>query len=393
MNKKVYLDSAATTFVREEVLNEMIDVYKNNFGNSASVHSFGRDSMALIDKAREQVAKAINAHSNEVYFTSGGTEANNWAIIGAVKANRSKGNHIITSKIEHHSVLSACSLLEKEGFSVTYLNCDEKGIVSLSELMSAITPKTILVSIITANNEVGTIQNLNAIAHTVREKGILFHTDAVQALGAINLDVKTLPIDLMTLSAHKIYGPKGVGALFVKRGVKIDPLILGGHQEYGKRGGTTNVAGIVGFGKAIELITSDIMSNVLKVRKLRDYFTGEVTKNIEGVELNGHPTQRLPSIVNLSFLNVDAESVLLMLDLEGIAVSVGAACTAGSTEPSHVLAAMNKSAEEIKGSIRFSFMHSISREEIDYVVAKLKNIVKKLRTLSPKNLKRGNWYV
>lgn len=393
MERKIYLDSAATTYVKPEVVNEMMNVYQNDFGNPSSVHSFGQSAMNLVDIAREKIAKAISCKSEEIYFTSGGTEANNFALIGVAHANRQKGNHIITSKIEHDSVLSACKQLETEGFEVTYLSCDKNGIVSLTELMSAITPKTILVSIMTANNEVGTVQNLNAIAQTVHEKGILFHTDAVQAFGAINLNVTQLPIDLMSLSAHKIYGPKGVGALFVKKGVKISPYIMGGKQEHGKRGGTQNVAGIVGFGKAVEIATAEIIENSSKIRKIRDYFVGEVTKNIEGVTLNGHPSQRLPSIVNLSFANVDAESLLLLLDLQGIAVSRGSACSAGSIEPSHTLVAMSKMPEEIKGAIRFSFGQNITREDVNYVVEKLTETIKKLRGMSPRNTRRVDWYV
>ena len=381
--KRVYLDSASTTYVNREVLAEMMPVFNSVYGNPASVHSFGRDAQNLLDSARERVAKAINAQSSEIYFTSGGTEANNWAIIGLAKANASKGKHIITSKIEHESVLDACKKLEREGFEVTYVGCDETGIVSLSQIMSAIRPDTTLISIMVANNEVGTIQNLNAIARTAKEKNIIFHCDAVQAIGNIALDVKTIPIDAMSISSHKIYGPKGIGALFVRKGVVIDNLIVGGKQENGNRAGTVNVAGAVGFGKAVEIATRDVTINAHKIKNIRDYFTHKVTEKIEGVTINGHLNQRTCGIVNLCFECVDNESLLLMLDMEGIACSIGSACTAGTNIQSYVLKAMGKTPEQIKSSIRFSFGKNISKDDIDYVVEKLVVIVKKLREISP----------
>lgn len=391
IKRKVYLDSSATTYVNREVLAEMMPVFNSIFGNPSSVHSFGRDAQNLLDIAREKVAKGINAEANEIYFTSGGTEANNWAILGLARANKHKGKHIITSKIEHESVLEACKQLEKEGFEITYIGCDETGIVSLSQLMGAIRRDTILVSIMVANNEVGTIQNLNAIARTVKEDNIIFHCDAVQALGAINLDVKTIPIDAMTITSHKIYGPKGIGALYVKNGVDINNLISGGKQEGGKRGGTVSVANAVGFGKAVELATRDVTVTAHKIKNIRDYFVKNVMEKIENVTLNGHQYQRTCSIANLCFECVDNESLHLMLDMEGVACSIGSACSAGTTIPSYVLKAMGKSPEEIKSSIRFSFGKNITKDDCDYVIEKLTSIVKRLREISPlrKSSKEG----
>lgn len=383
LKKRVYLDSASTTYVNREVLAEMMPVFNSVYGNPASVHSFGRDAQDLLDMARERVAKGINADCKEVYFTSGGTEANNWAILGLAKANANKGKHIITSKIEHESVLEACKKLESEGYEVTYVGCDSSGLVSLTQIMSAIRPDTCLISIMVANNEVGTIQNLNAIARTAKEKDILFHCDAVQALGSIPLDVKSIPIDAMSLSSHKIYGPKGIGALFVKNGVKIENLIVGGKQESEYRAGTVNIAGAVGFGKAVEIATRDVTVHAHKIKNIRDYFTRSVMEKIENVTLNGHQYQRTCCIANLCFDCVDNESLMLMLDMEGIAVSIGSACTAGTNIQSYVLKAMDKTPEQVKSSIRFSFGKNISKDDIDYVVDKLVTIVKKLREISP----------
>ena len=391
LKKRIYLDSASTTYVNREVLAEMMPVFNSVYGNPASVHSFGRDAQDLLDKARTRVANGIKANSNEIYFTSGGTEANNWAIIGLAKANADKGKHIITSKIEHESVLSACKKLESEGYDITYVGCDDNGIVSLTQIMSAIRPDTCLISVMVANNEVGTIQNLNAIARTAKEKDILFHCDAVQALGAIPLDVKSIPIDAMSLSSHKIYGPKGIGALYVKNGVKIDSLIVGGKQESEYRAGTVNIAGAVGFGKAVEIATRDVTVNAHKIKNVRDYFTRNVMEKIENVSLNGHQYQRTCGIANLCIDCVDNESLMLMLDMEGIATSIGSACTAGTNIPSYVLQAMGKSPEQVKSSIRFSFGKNISKDDVDYVIDKLVTIVKKLREISPlrKSTKEG----
>ena len=385
--RNIYLDNAATTKISNEVLREMLPTYENVFGNSSSLHCFGREANKLVDTARDRIAKAIGANSNEVYFTSGGTEADNWALIGLALANKSKGDHIITSAIEHHCILDTCKKLEGMGFRVSYLPVDKDGLVSITDLIHEIDERTILVSIMTANNEVGTIQNIQTIAKIAHEKHAIFHTDAVQAIGAINIDVKKLDIDAMSMSSHKIHGPKGAGALYVKKGIKINPLIVGGNQERGKRGGTLNVPGVVGFGKAIELATRDLSINVKKVKMIREYFTARVLKEIEDIKINGHSVQRLPSIVNISFNYIEGESLLLLMDLDGIAVSTGSACSSGSLETSHVLKAMGLPSEIAQGSIRFSFGTEITKDEVDYVVDCLVKNVKKLRQMSPLNKK------
>ncbi len=390
MERKVYLDSAATTYVNSEVLAEMMPMFNSNFANPASLHLLGQNACAKVDEARIKIAKAINAKPSEIYFTSGGTEANNWAIRGLAYANKAKGNHIITSKIEHHSVLNTCKELEKEGFRVTYLNVDENGVVKLSELMHYLCDDTILVSIMAANNEVGTIQHLRAIAQTCHEKeGVIFHTDCVQAFSHIDLNVEEIGIDALTLSSHKIYGPKGAGCLYVKKGTLINNLIFGGNQERAKRGGTLNTPAIVGFGKAVEIATRDMHATNLKLKNLRDYLQSEILSKIKGVKFNGYLHQRLPHILNLSFECVESESVLTMLDMEGIFVSAGSACTSGSLEPSHVLMAMGVQKELINGSIRFSILKSTTKSDIDYVVEKLVKIIDKLRDISPVALKGG----
>ena len=383
MEKRFYLDNAATTYVATEVLNEMMPCYNIFFGNPNSIHTFGREAQGLVDRARDRIAKAIGAHSNEIYFTSGGTEADNWAIKGIAHAYAKKGKHIIISQIEHPAVLGACKALEKEGFEVTYLPVDKNGLVGLADLMHAIRKDTTLISIMAVNNEVGTIQNLKAIGKTAKENNIIFHTDAVQAFGSLKLDVVDMEIDAMSISSHKIYGPKGVGALYVRNGVRIDNLIDGGHQERNKRGGTTNVPGVVGFGKAAEITVRDMPLFNQKIKSLRDYFVKQVTEKIPYVIVNGHPHQKVNNIVNISFELIEGESILLMLDFEGIAVSTGSACTSGSLEPSHVLKAMGIDSEIAQGSIRFSFGRSTSKQDIDYTVEKLVPIIERLRKMSP----------
>lgn len=383
MKRKVYCDAAATTYVGAEALMEMMPIFDTVYGNANSLHTYGRDAAAVLDKARDRVASAINAKANEIYFTSGGTEANNWAIKGLAYANSEKGNHIITSAIEHPSILQSCKELEKEGFKVTYLPVDNCGFVSLSKLLHYLDNDTILVSIMAANNEVGTIQHLNAIARTVKERGILFHTDAVQATGSIALNMKDIVVDAMTISSHKLYGPKGIGALYVKKGTKIKSLITGGSQEYSKRAGTVNVPAAVGFGKAIEVAVRDMRPNSEKLRQVRDYFVKKLTSKIDNVYLNGHNVQRLPHVTNLSFEYIEGESIMLMLDLEGVAVSTGSACSAGDLTQSHVLRAMGVTPELANGAIRFSFTRSISKEDVDYIVEKLEVIVERLRAISP----------
>ena len=381
--KRVYLDNAATTCCSSDVLNEMMPAFNTIYGNANSLHSFGRDASALVDKARDKIAKAISAKANEIYFTSGGSESNNWAIKGVAKANSYKGKHIITSKIEHDSVLESCKALENEGYEVTYLNVDENGLVSLADLMHSIRKDTILISIMAVNNEVGTIQNIKAIAKTAHENGIIFHTDAVQALGAVKLDVEDMDIDLMSISAHKIYGPKGCGALYIKNSIKCADLLDGGSQERKRRAGTSNVPAIAGFGKAVEIATRDIIVNQQKIKTIRDYFVKQILEKIPYVRVNGHQYQKVQGIVNVGFEMIDAEALVTMLDLEGIAVSMGSACTAGVAEKSHVLVAMNVPDEYLRGSIRFSFGKNISKEDIDYTVEKLVEIVSKLRSISP----------
>ncbi len=383
MEKKVYLDNAATTYVSTEVLNEMMPCFNVFYGNSNSVHSFGREAAGLVDRARDRIARAINAKSNEIYFTSGGTEADNWAIKGIAHAYSFKGKHIITSKIEHSAVLEACKSLEKEGFEVTYLPVDSNGLVSLAELIHAIRKDTILISIMAVNNEVGTIQNIKAIGKTAKENNIIFHTDAVQAFGSLKIDVVDMEIDAMSLSSHKIYGPKGVGALYVRNGIKIENIIDGGHQERGRRGGTTNVPGVVGFGKAAEIAVRDMPLFNQKIKSLRDYFIREITAKIPYITINGHMHQKVNNIVNVSFELVDNEAVLLMLDFEGIAVSTGSACLAGAVEPSYVLTSMGLDSELVKGAVRFSFGRSTTKADIDYTVEKLVEIIEKLRKISP----------
>ena len=384
MNMKIYADNASTTYVSSEVMNEMLPCFNTIYGNPSSLHSYGRDAAAIVDRARDRIAKAINAErSNEIYFTSGGTEANNWAIKGIARANRAKGNHIITSQIEHDSILESCKELENEGFEVTYLPVDKNGLVSITDLIHYIKPTTILVSIMAVNNEIGTIQNIKTISNIVHENGVIFHTDAVQAMGALKMDVTDMEIDVMSMSSHKIYGPKGVGALYVKNGIKIAPIMNGGSQERGKRGGTQNVPAIAGFGKAVEIAVRDITVNQQKLKAIRIYFLDGVTERIPYVKVNGHPQQKIQGTINLSFEMVEGESLLMLLDLAGIAVSRGSACSAGSTKPSHVLKAIGLENELAQSSIRFSFGKSITKDEVDYIITKLAECVEQLRGISP----------
>ena len=380
---KIYLDNAATTPLSSEVLNEMMPYLTTSFGNPSAVHAYGREAKHALDVARERIAKGIGCDASEIYFTSGATEANNWVLYGIANANKNKGRHIITSKIEHPSILNMCKRLENEGFKVTYLDVDKFGFVRLDQLIHHLDADTILVSIMAANNEVGTIQNLQTIANIVKEKGIIFHTDATQAVGAINLNVHDMGIDALSLSGHKLNGPKGVGALYVKKGIKIAPFMLGGEQENGLRAGTSNVPAIVGLGKAVEIATRDIITNNKKVRQLRDYFVTQIQKNIELTYLNGHAIQRLPNNVNISFGMVDGESVMMLLDLQGIAVSTGSACSVGSIKQSPVLKAMGLSKDLVQGAVRFTLSKSTTKAELDIVVNELVKIVQKLRKISP----------
>lgn len=380
--EKIYLDSASTTNLSAEVLNAMFPVMTNSFGNSSSSHSFGREAYNLVENAREIVAESINAKSNEIYFTSSGSEANSWALVGIANANRNKGNHIIVSKIEHPSIIEACKFLEKDGFEVTYLSVDSHGFINFAEYLRAIRSNTILVSIMSANNEIGTIQNIKAISQTAHEKGVIFHTDAVSLYGNMNLDVEDLGIDAMTISAHKIYGPKGVGALYLSNKVKIDPIIFGGNQERNKRGGTTNTAGIVGFAKAVEVAMRDMKINNHKLRNLSEYFVSKLTQTIENVKINATTHQKLPHIISAIFVGVDGESLMTKLDMNGVAVSTGSACSSYNLNVSHVMTAIGLNADDAKCTVRFSLGKNNSYEEIDKAISIIAKSVEELRAFS-----------
>lgn len=383
MEKTIYMDNSATTPVKEEVLQEMLPYFSIKYGNPSSIYSLGSQSKNAVEVSREKIAKALNAKNNEIFFTAGGSEADNWALKGVAFANRKKGNHIITSKIEHHGILHTCEYLAKQGFRITYLDVDEYGIVDLKQLKEAINDKTILISIMFANNEIGTIQPIKEIGVIAKEHNIYFHTDAVQAVGHIKIDVEELNLDLLSLAAHKFYGPKGVGTLYIRKGVKIDPLISGGGQEKNRRAGTENVPGIVGMGKAIELAYENLEENNTKLIGLRDRLISKIFENIDYVRLNGHPTRRLPGNVNICFEFIEGESLLLSLDMVGIAGSSGSACTSGTLEPSHVLLAIGLPHEIAHGSLRLSLGDFNTEEEVDFVVDKLVDIVARLRSMSP----------
>lgn len=390
---KVYLDHAATTYVDDEVLEEMMPYFKEVFGNASSQHSFGQAAMHAVDKAREQVASAIGAKPNEIYFTSGGTESDNWAIKGLAAARKVRGKHIITSVVEHHAVLHTVAQLEKEGYEATYLPIKNNGEVDLAALKAAIRPDTVLISIMAANNEIGTIQPIKEIAEIAKANGIVFHTDAVQAIGSVKIDVKEMNIDMLSMSAHKFYGPKGIGALYIRNGVKIEKLITGGAQERSMRGGTYDTPLIVGMGKAIELAVTNMDKNVCYVKGLRDYFVKRVVDEIPDVIVNGdNKDKRLPNNANISFKYIEGESLLLTLDLAGIAVSSGSACSSGSLDPSHVLLATGLDIGIAHGSLRFSFGKCNNREQVDYVMEKLIEAVEKLRLMSPLYQLKGEIY-
>jgi cysteine desulfurase len=383
MNKTIYMDYAATTYTKPEVLEEMIPYFTEHFGNPSSIYSISRDTKKALDLSRDRVSKAINAESNEIYFTGGGSEADNWAIKGIAYAQRKKGNHIITTSIEHHAVLHTCEFLEKQGFEITYLPVDEFGFISLKDLEEAITDKTILVSIMFANNEIGTIQPIKEIGAICREKKVLFHTDAVQAIGNVPVDVKEMNIDMLSMAAHKVYGPKGIGALYIRKGIRIENLVHGGGQERSRRAGTENVAGIVGFGKAIELAVSNLEINSARLKKLRDKFINGLLK-MPYTRLNGPKgDNRLPGNVNVCFEFIEGESTLLLLDDLGICASSGSACTSGALDPSHVLLAIGLPHEIAHGSLRLSLGDSSTEEEVDYVLGVLPGIVSRLREMSP----------
>ena len=379
----VYADHSATTQMRPEVLQGMMPWMQAGYGNASSIYSIGRRSREGVEKARSAVAKAIGAGSNEVYFTSCGTESDNWAIKGVAEGYRDKGKHIITSAVEHHAVLHTCQHLEKMGYTVTYLPVDAEGTVLLEALERSLRPDTILVSIMMANNEVGTINPISRIGAMLRRRGILFHVDAVQAVGSIAIDVKGMNIDLLSISAHKFYGPKGVGALYIRQGVKLPPFMDGGAQEHGYRAGTENVAGIVGMAEAIKLAVQELPEYTAKCQNLRERLITRVLREIPNVKLNGSRRNRLCGHTNFSFQGVDGEELLLCLDLAGVAASTGSACTTGEAAPSHVLTAMGLSPEEAYSSLRLTLGRENTREDVDYIVEQLKTHVERLRQLPP----------
>lgn len=392
----IYLDNAATTQVYPEVFEAMKPFFTEVYGNPSSIYSFAREGLKAVTGARENVAAVIGAKPEEIYFTAGGSEADNWALKATAEAYEQKGTHIITSAIEHHAVLHTCKYLEKRGYEITYLGVDETGKISLEELEHAIRPDTILISIMAANNEIGTIQPLQEIGAIAKKHGVLFHTDAVQAYGHIPIDVDAMQIDLLSASGHKIHGPKGVGCLYIRKGVKIRSFIHGGAQERSRRAGTLNVPGIVGFGKAAELAAKTLTDRAGYETELRDYLIQRVLTEVPYSRLNGDPTDRLPNNANFCFQYIEGESLLLLLDQKGICGSSGSACTSGSLDPSHVLLAIGLPHEIAHGSLRLTLSEKTTKEEIDYVVDAVKEIVERLRSMSPlyeDRLKKENCHV
>ena len=383
MKKLIYLDNAATTKTAPEVVEAMLPYFSEAYGNPSSIYSLAGESKKAIDEARETIAEALGAQPEEIYFTAGGTESDNWALKAAAEFYRKKGNHIITTKIEHHAILHSCQWLEKQGFEVTYLDVDENGVVKLEELKKAIRPATILISVMFANNEIGTIQPIREIGEIAHEKGILFHTDAVQAFGQLPIHVDDFHIDMLSASGHKLNGPKGIGFLYIRKGVKIRSFIHGGAQERKRRAGTENVPGIVGLGKAVERAVGTMKERTDRERELRDYLIQRVLSEIHYTRLNGHRNLRLPNNANFSFQFIEGESLLIMLDMEGICASSGSACTSGSLDPSHVLLAIGLPHEIAHGSLRLTLNEEITKEDLDFVVDTLKKIVERLRSMSP----------
>jgi len=381
--RKVYLDHSATTPLRPEVLEAILPYLKDRFGNASSIHGFGRDVKVALEEAREKVAEIIGAAPSEVFFNSGGTESDNLAVKGTAFANRKKGKHIITSQIEHHAVLESCKFLEKEGFEVTYLPVDSRGLVDPDDLKKTVRDDTTLVSIMYVNNEVGTIQPIQELCTIVKEKGAYFHTDAVQSVGKIRTDVQTLKVDMLSMSGHKMYGPKGVGALYVRKGVRITPWMHGGHHERSRRAGTENVPGIVGFARALELMSQEMDDQSRHMKNLTETFYRTLAESIPDVVLHGDSDKRIPNILSLSFKGVEGESVILSLDMKGVAVASGSACTSGALEPSHVLSAMRVPPEVAQGAVRFSFGRGNTMEDVEYVTSLLPEIVQRLRSISP----------
>ncbi len=383
MNRLIYLDHAATTATRPEVVEVMLPYFTENYGNPSSVYKFSNASKDAIVNARETIAKSLNAEAKDIYFTAGGSESDNWALKETARVYKTKGKHIITSAIEHHAILHTCEFLEKEGFEVTYVGVDENGIIKMDELKKAIRPDTILISVMFANNEIGTIQPIKEIGAIAREKGILFHTDAVQAYGQLPIDVEELNIDMLSASGHKLNGPKGIGFLYIRKGIKIRNLIHGGGQERARRAGTENVPGIVGLGKAVEIAVNTMSDRAKYETELRNYLIDRVLSEIPYTRLNGDRNKRLPNNVNFSFQFIEGESLLIMLDMAGICGSSGSACTSGSLDPSHVLLGIGLPHEIAHGSLRLTLGDENTKEELDYVIEKLKEIVQKLRDMSP----------
>lgn len=383
MKQIIYLDNAATTKTRPEVVDAMLPYFTEFYGNPSSVYDFSAEPKKAIAHARETIAGALGAKPNEIYFTNGGTESDNWALIATAEAYQNKGNHIITTKIEHHAILHTCEYLENRGFSVTYLDVDEYGVVKLDELKKAIRPETILISVMFANNEIGTVQPIKEIGEIANKNGILFHTDAVQAFGHVPINVDECHIDMLSSSAHKLNGPRGVGFLYIRTGVKTKAFIHGGAQERKRRGGTENTPGIVGFGKAVEIAMATMKERTQQEKTLRDHLIERVMKEVPFVRLNGHPSKRLSNNANFAFQFIEGESLLIMLDMDGICGSSGSACTSGSLDPSHVLLAIGLPHEIAHGSLRLTLSEENTKEEMDYVVEKLKEIVAYLRNLSP----------
>jgi len=381
--RRIYLDYAATTPTHPLVLKAMLPWFTDGFGNPSSIHSFGQETKEAIEEAREKVARLIGAKSDEIVFTGSGTEADNFAIKGVAYAKEHKGKHIITTAIEHHAVIEPCKFLEKRGFKVTYLSVDKDGLVDLGEVKKAITDETILISVMHANNEIGTIEPIQEMARIAKDREICFHTDAVQTVGHLPVDVDELKVDLVSISAHKFCGPKGVGALYIRKGTKIVPFMHGGEQEHGRRASTQNVPGIVGFGKACQLAQQEMGREKERLETLRNKLINGIFNRIDHVHLNGHPTQRLPNNVNISLEFVEGESILLNLDLVGIAASTGSACSSSVLEASHVLLALGLPHESAHSSLRLSLGQETTEKDVDYVLEKLPQIVKKLRAMSP----------
>ena len=383
MNRLIYLDNAATTQVYPQVLDAMLPFFTEHYGNPSAIYSFANEAKKAVDQSRSTIADLIGANTDEIYFTGGGSESDNWALVATAEAYESKGKHIITSKIEHHAILHTCEYLEKRGYEITYIDVDEKGTIKLDELEAAIRPDTILISVMAANNEIGTIQPLKEIGAIAKAHGVLFHTDAVQEFAHIPINVDEMNIDMLSASGHKIHGPKGIGIMYIRKGVKIRSFIHGGAQERRRRAGTHNVPGIVGMGKAAELAKANMDKNIKTVSELRDYLIKRVLDEIPYTRLNGHETNRLPNNANFCFRFIEGESMLILLDQNGICGSSGSACTSGSLDPSHVLLAIGLPHEIAHGSLRLTLSEQTTKEDIDYTVDKLKGIIERLRSMSP----------